>query len=87
MIRIAHVLPLAPWQVHLDLTDGTTRVVDLAALMRGPVFDAIKADPQLWQSVGVDPELGTIVWPNGADLDPDVLIHGRPPATSEKASA
>jgi hypothetical protein len=25
--------------------------------------------------VRVDPELGTVVWPNGYDLDPDVL-HG-----------
>jgi hypothetical protein len=32
-------------------------------------------DPDLFRQVAVDPELGTIVWPNGADMDPDVL-HG-----------
>jgi hypothetical protein len=28
-----------------------------------------------FRQVRVDPELGTVVWPNGYDLDPDVL-HG-----------
>ena len=34
-------------------------------------------DPGYFAQVGVDPELGTVVWPNGFDLDPDVL-HGIP---------
>jgi hypothetical protein len=87
MLRIAQVRPLNPWQVQLDLTDGSSRHVDLAPLMVGPIFDAIKADVAMWRAVSVDPDLGTIIWPNGADLDPDVLIHGRPPATPVKASA
>jgi hypothetical protein len=32
-------------------------------------------DPAYFGQVRVDPELGTVVWPNGYDLDPDVL-HG-----------
>ncbi len=30
-------------------------------------------DRRMFESVRVDPELGTIVWDNGADMDPDVL--------------
>ena len=30
-------------------------------------------DPQMFAEVRVVPEWGTIAWPNGADLDPDVL--------------
>jgi hypothetical protein len=32
-------------------------------------------DPDFFRLVRVDPELHTITWPNGFDLDPDVL-HG-----------
>lgn len=29
----------------------------------------------MFRGVTVDPEAGTLVWPNGADLDPDVLYE------------
>ncbi len=41
---------------------------------------AIAKDDSLFAQVAVDPELGTITWPNGVDLDPDVL-HGDYEAT------
>jgi hypothetical protein len=30
-------------------------------------------DPEEVRKARVDPELGTVCWPNGADRDPDVL--------------
>jgi hypothetical protein len=36
------------------------------------VFEPLK-DPSYFARVRVDQELGSVVWPNGADLDPDVL--------------
>jgi hypothetical protein len=44
------------------------------------VFEPLRRDPELFRRVRVDHELGTVVWPNGADLDPDVL-HGDYPAS------
>jgi hypothetical protein len=44
------------------------------------VFEPLRQDQQLFRQVRVDPELGTIVWPNGADMDPDVLHGDHPPA-------
>jgi hypothetical protein len=51
------------------------REIDVAAELWGPMFQPLRDDPELFRQVRVDEELGTIVWPNGADMDPDVL-HG-----------
>ena len=80
MLRIRSVTPLEGRRVRLVLTDGSERTVDLAPLLNGPVFDEIARDRRAFEAISVDPSLGTVVWPNGADLDPDVLILGRAPA-------
>jgi len=46
-------------------------------------FGPLRSDPQLFRSVKVDKRMGTIVWDNGADMDPDVLYLGLKPAWME----
>jgi hypothetical protein len=55
--------------------DGTEREIDLEDELWGPMFEPVRENLDLFRGVRVDEELGTIVWPNGADMDPDVL-HG-----------
>jgi hypothetical protein len=86
MIRVKLVQVLDGFQVRLLFTDGTEKTVDLSSYLHGPIFDSLKKDPAKFRQVRVDPELGTIVWPNGADICPDVLFHGRIPASPEKAA-
>jgi hypothetical protein len=78
--RIRSVTPLDHFRVRLELTDGTTKEVDLEPYLWGPIFEPLRNDPQLFRAVQVDARLGTIVWENGADLDPDVLCQGLTPA-------
>lgn len=85
MVRTHGVETLGGFSVRLSLTDGSAREVDLEPHLTGPVFDPVRNDPAHFRSVRVDEELGTIVWPNGADIDPDVLILGRMPASFEAA--
>jgi hypothetical protein len=64
---------LGDYRLHLQFEDGVEGVLDLAAhLSFHGVFEPL-ADPSYFAQVRVDPELGTVAWPNGADLDPDVL--------------
>jgi hypothetical protein len=85
--RIRDVEPLAGTRVKLAFTTGEIREVDLAPYLRGPVFDAVRSDPNHFRAMRVDAELGTIVWPDGADIDPDVLYEGLTPAWQDSTEA
>jgi hypothetical protein len=72
---------LGDYRLYLRFEDGVEGSIDLAPILsfRG-VFAPLR-DPAYFAQVRVDRELGTVVWPNGADLDPDVLcgsITGTP---------
>ena len=82
--RIRAVQPLEGTVVRLDLTNGERRRLDLGPYLRGPVFQPIRESTDLFRQVTVDSDLGTVVWPNGADIDPDVLIDGVQPAWQER---
>ncbi|MCU0247594.1 MAG: DUF2442 domain-containing protein [Bryobacter sp.] len=78
---VVEVKPQAGYRLFLKFEDGASGEIDLAPFLdfRG-LFAALK-DPAYFARVSVDQELGTIVWPNGADLDPDVLysrVTGEP---------
>jgi hypothetical protein len=75
MPDVTAVQVLEEFIVELTFEDGTRKTVDLGPRLSGPVFEPLRANPELFREVRVDPEAGTIVWPNGADLCPDVLYH------------
>jgi hypothetical protein len=68
-----------PYGLHLTFDDGITRDVDLADELWGQMFEPLK-DPAFFAQVSIDH--GTVVWPNGVDLDPLVLHGDFEPATS-----
>ncbi len=77
LLRIREVQALELFRLRLTLTDDSVIERDVSRLLIGPVFEKIRSDPAIFAQVRV--EGGTVVWPNGADLCPDVLIWGGAP--------
>jgi len=73
MLReIKSAYPVKEYHLILEFDTGEYRVVDLRQFLKGTVFEPLK-DYSYFKQVKVDREAGTVTWPNGADLDPDVL--------------
>lgn len=66
---------LSNYIVRLTFSDGVTKEVNLEPFLHGPIFEPIRSNLDYFRSVYVDEDAGTIVWPNGADLDPNVLYY------------
>lgn len=74
LIDVVAVRPVQGRQLELKFADGLCANVDMDKVIKrySGVFLPLQDDAYFVQ-VRVDPELGTIVWPNGADICPDVL--------------
>lgn len=69
-IRKCKVIP--PYSLELIFNDGLSRTINLEQILEGGLYGSLK-DPALFSKVAIDPEIGTIVWENGADFDPAIL--------------
>ena len=71
IVEVRHVRDYIVW---LRFQDGTSGEVDIAPSFKGPVFEPLR-DIDFFKQVRVDSEIGTIVWPNGADVAPETLYE------------
>ena len=83
---IVAVETLPGHRLRLRFEDGVEGEVAMPVAFDG-IFASLR-DPVAFAQARVNPELGTVAWPNGADLDPDVLyglVTGQPARVREKA--
>lgn len=63
---------VAPYTLHVEFNDGASQTIDfrpvLAGRMLGPLLNR-----GMFDQVRIDDEIHTLVWPNGADFDPETL--------------
>lgn len=70
---IVAAVPLNAYTLQITFEDGLEGTIDIAQMIAFEgIFRPLK-EPEYFQQVTVSPDLGTLCWPNGADLDPDVL--------------
>jgi hypothetical protein len=74
MLRdVVSVEPLAGHRLRVRFDDGVEGVVDVARMIQFTgVFEPLR-DHSFFEQASVHPELGTVCWPNDADLDSEVL--------------
>ena len=60
------------YTLRVQFTDNVERVINLRPVLAGELYGPL-LDLQLFNRVSIDPEVKTLVWPNGADFDPATL--------------
>ena len=76
LIDIVTAIPHAERTLDVQFADGVRGTVNLDSIIT--TYDGVVApllDESFFRRVSVNPELGTITWPNGADLAPEVLYE------------
>ncbi len=73
-LHITRVLHLNDYQLRMEFNDGRVKDVDLRNELYGEIFEPLK-DIGLFKQVYVNPDTGTIEWPNGADFAPEFLYE------------
>lgn len=70
--RVVGFRKVAPFTLRVNFEDGTSQVIDFRPILKGELYGALR-DVSVFDQVRLDPEVHTLVWPNGADFDPAIL--------------
>ena len=70
--RVVSFEKVAPFTLKVVFDDGSCQVIDFRPVLKGELYGPLK-DPLVFDQVRIDPEVHTLVWPNGADFDPAIL--------------
>jgi hypothetical protein len=70
--RVTGARYVSGYTVWLRFGDGAEGEVDLSTELHGQVFEPLR-NIEYFRRFVVHPELGTLVWPNGADFAPEFL--------------
>lgn len=70
--RVTSFELLAPHTLLVSFDDDTEQTIDFEDVLGGDLYRPLR-DPALFNLVCIDPEVHTLLWPNGADFDPETL--------------
>jgi hypothetical protein len=72
IFRVTSFEIVAPYTLRVGFDDGVERTIWFRPVLAGELFGPLR-DLSLFNQVQIDPEVHTLVWPNGADFDPATL--------------
>ncbi len=63
---------VSAYTLRIRFDDGTEQTINFRPILAGKLYGPLR-DLQVFNQVRIDPEVETLVWPNGADFDPATL--------------
>lgn len=74
MREVIDVKVVKDYKLLVTFDNRVRKIVDIYPFIKGPMFKSLY-DKSFFKKVLVDPTIGTVTWPNEADIDPDVLYN------------
>jgi hypothetical protein len=63
---------VSPYTLQIQFDDETKQTINFRPVLAGEMYGPLR-DLSLFNQVHLDPEVHTLIWPNGADFDPATL--------------
>lgn len=70
--HVASFAIVGPYTLDVTFGDQSHQIIDFRPVLRGTLFGPLR-DLEVFNRVRLDTEVGTLIWPNGADFDPATL--------------
>ena len=70
--RVTTFRIVGPYTLTVEFDDGMSRTIHFRPVLEGELYGPLQ-DRALFEAVRIDPDVRTLVWPNGADFDPATL--------------
>ena len=70
--RVESFEVIGPYTLRVRFDDKTEQTIDFQPVLAGQLYGQLR-ELRLFKQVKIDPEVKTLVWPNGADFDPATL--------------
>ncbi|MBM3932788.1 MAG: DUF2442 domain-containing protein [SAR202 cluster bacterium] len=70
--RVTAFEHLGAYSLLVRFSDGSSQAINFLPVLAGEIYGELR-NPDLFGQVRIDPEVHTLVWPNGADFDPATL--------------
>ena len=72
--RVQSFERVAAFTLRVHFEDDSFQLIDFRPVLKGELYGPLR-NRDLFDQVAIDPEVCTLVWPNGADFDPETLYR------------